>query len=64
LTGWVAYSAGGHRLLGITASEKVAGIVYVGTAKEMPADRKRPDIDAIVTRWIVGSAQSDRGDWR
>jgi nitroreductase len=35
LTGWEAYSAGGHRLLGITASEKVAGIVYIGTAKEM-----------------------------
>jgi nitroreductase len=62
LTGWAAYSAGGHRLLGISACEKVAGIVYVGTAKEIPADRKRPDIDAIVTRWIADWPQSDRGD--
>ena len=62
LTGWAAHSAGGHRLLGISACEKVAGIVYVGTAKEIPADRKRPDIDAIVTRWIADWPQSDRGD--
>jgi nitroreductase len=62
LTGWAAYSAGAHRLLGITASEKVAGIVYIGTAKEVPADRKRPDIDAIVTRWIPDRPQFDRGD--
>jgi nitroreductase len=44
LTGWAAYSAGGHRVLGINAGEKVAGFVYIGTAKEMPADRKPPDI--------------------
>jgi hypothetical protein len=25
--------------------------------KEMPADRKRPDIDAIVTRWISDDAE-------
>ena len=43
--------------LGITASEKVAGIVYIGMAKEMPADRKRPDKDAIVTRWIPDDAE-------
>jgi len=35
----------------------VAGIVYIGTAKEMPADRKRPDKDAIVTRWIPDDAE-------
>ena len=32
-------------------------IVYIGTAKEMPADRKRPDKDAIVTRWIPDDAE-------
>jgi len=47
LTGWAAYSAGGRRLLGITASKKVAGIVYIGTAKEMPADRKRPESASV-----------------
>jgi nitroreductase len=62
LTGWAAYSAGGHRVLGITASEKVAGIVYIGTAKEMPADRKRPDIDAIVTRWISDDENATAGE--
>jgi hypothetical protein len=40
----------------------VAGIVYIGTAKEMPADRKRPDIDAIVTRWISDDENATAGE--
>jgi nitroreductase len=51
LTGWAAYSPGAYRLLAIASGEKVAGIVHVGTAKEIPADRKRPDLDTIMTRW-------------
>jgi nitroreductase len=51
LTGWAAYSPGAYRVLGIVSGEKVAGLVYVGTAKEMPTDRKRPDLGTIMTRW-------------
>ncbi len=36
--------------------ERVAGFVYVGTSSATPADRDRPDIDALVTRWTPPSA--------
>ncbi|WP_204307225.1 nitroreductase family protein, partial [Enterobacter hormaechei] len=44
LTGWAAYSPGAHALLGLAAGERIAGVVHIGTAKEAPAERKRPDI--------------------
>ncbi|QCI68273.1 nitroreductase family protein [Phreatobacter stygius] len=56
LTGWAAYSPGAHRLFGLEAHEKVAGVVHIGTAKETPAERKRPDIAAITTRWQAPEA--------
>jgi hypothetical protein len=40
----------------------MAGIVYIGTGKEKPADRKRPDIDAIVTRWISDDENATAGE--
>jgi nitroreductase len=51
LTGWPAYSPGAGKLLGLAEGETVAGIIHIGTAKEPPVDRKRPDMDAIVTYW-------------
>lgn len=51
LTGWAAYSPGVNALFGLAESEKVAGIIHIGTAKEVPPDRKRPDIDALTTYW-------------
>jgi hypothetical protein len=38
-------------VLGIEDGERIAGIVHVGTAKEVPGERKRPDVGALVTRW-------------
>ncbi|MGL4284846.1 MAG: nitroreductase family protein [Phreatobacter sp.] len=57
LTGWAAYSPGAHALLGLVAGERVAGVVHIGTAKEAPAERKRPDIAAITTWWQAPDAE-------
>ena len=36
---------------GIAAPQAVTGFVHLGTPKAQPADRPRPDIDAI-TSWV------------
>ena len=51
LTGWAAYSPGARTVFAMSESERVAGFIHIGTAKEVPPDRKRPDMAAIVTRW-------------
>lgn len=51
LTGWYAFSPGVAARLGLGAHERVAGFVYVGTAKEIPEDRERPALSDIVTRF-------------
>jgi nitroreductase len=51
LTEWYAYSAGVHIALGLAENERVAGFIYIGTAKERPADRPRPALATIVSRW-------------
>jgi nitroreductase len=50
LTEWAAYSDGARRALGVGHDEKIAGIIHIGTPKETPADRKRPNVEAITTR--------------
>lgn len=56
LTGWAAYSPGAQAMLGLAADEKIAGIVHIGTAKEPPSERKRPDIAAKATWWQAPDA--------
>jgi nitroreductase len=51
VTGWAAYSPGARKVLKLAETEKVAGIIHIGTATEKPGDRKRPDFDAITTFW-------------
>lgn len=51
VTGWAANDAEAVRLLGLGEGEKVAGIVHLGTAREVPGDRPRPDIGALTTHW-------------
>jgi nitroreductase len=51
LTGWYAYSPGVRTALGLAANERVAGFIYIGTAKEKPEERERPTLEAIVSRW-------------
>lgn len=51
ITEWCAYSPAVARALGLGPNERIAGFVYIGTPVERQADRERPDLDAIVTRW-------------
>jgi nitroreductase len=51
ITEWYAYSAGVRRALRLASNEKVAGFIYIGTARERQPDRERPDLAEITTRW-------------
>ena len=58
ITEWYAYSPAVRRGLGLADSERVAGFVYIGTAKEVQPDRDRPQLARIVTRWTGGPPKS------
>jgi nitroreductase len=51
ITEWIAYSPRVRAALGLNVSERIAGFVYIGTPKEKPGDRERPNLTDIVTRW-------------
>jgi len=51
ITEWYAYSPAIRGVLGLGEGERVAGFVYIGTAKERQPDRDRPDLGRIVSRW-------------
>lgn len=51
LTEWAAYSPAVGKALGLGAHERVAGFVYIGSAREKPEERERPALASIVSRW-------------
>ncbi len=51
LTGWYAYSPAIKAHLKLADNERIAGFIYIGTAKETPPDRERPDLGRIVSRY-------------
>jgi nitroreductase len=51
ITEWYAYDPVVRRALGMEAGERVAGFIYMGTAKEAPLERVRPDLKAITRNW-------------
>ena len=51
ITEWVAYSPRVRAALALAENERVAGFVHIGTPAEIPADRDRPVLGEIVTRW-------------
>jgi nitroreductase len=51
VTEWYAYSQGAQKALSLADNERVAGFIYVGTAKEKPEERERPKLFDIVSRW-------------
>ena len=51
LTEWYAYDADIHAALGLTAREKVAGFMYLGTADAAPLERARANLANITSRW-------------
>jgi len=53
ITEWYAYSSGVRAALGLAASEKVAGFIYIGTARDRQPDRERPELAKITSRWTA-----------
>jgi nitroreductase len=51
ITEWYAYDDIVGQALGLSADEKVAGFVYIGTGTDLLAERERPELDAIVSHW-------------
>lgn len=51
LTEWYAYNDRVCAALGLADHERVVGFVHIGTPKEPPDERERPNMSEIVTRW-------------
>ena len=50
-TDWVAYDGETTKAIGLTAAERIAGLIYLGTSTAALEDRPRPDPAALLTRW-------------
>jgi nitroreductase len=51
ITDWYAYDPSANALLGLAAGERVAGFVLIGTPREPPLERERPDPAPLTTYW-------------
>ena len=51
LTGWPAYDAAILQLLGLSADERIAGFIHIGTAQAEAIERERPDPATLLTDW-------------
>jgi nitroreductase len=52
LSGWPSHDRGFVEVgFGLSADERVAGIIHIGTEKTAPPERPRPDLGAI-TSWV------------
>lgn len=51
ITDWYAYDADANAFLGLTGDEKVAGFLMIGTPREPPHERERPDMNGLVSHW-------------
>lgn len=50
-TDWLAYDDGMAAVMGLVAPERIAGLIYLGTAAAPLEDRPRPDPQTLLTRW-------------
>lgn len=51
VTEWPAYNEDVDAALGLGEDERIAGFVYIGTAKEAPDERKRAALEDVVSEW-------------
>jgi nitroreductase len=56
LTNWFAFDRAVLTSFGLSAEERIAGFVHIGTAETVPADRERPNLADIVTHYGASSA--------
>lgn len=59
ITDWYSYDPEAAEVLGLKPGERVAGFVLLGTAREAPLERERPDPVALVTRWSPETRRPD-----
>jgi nitroreductase len=46
-----AYDSHVHAALGMKPGERVAGFIYLGTARQQPVERQRPNVSEKAIRW-------------
>jgi nitroreductase len=51
ITDWYAYDAEAQAILGLTAGEQVAGFIFIGTPRDPPQERERPQVAPLVSAW-------------
>lgn len=51
ITDWYSYDAEAGAILHMAEGERVAGFILIGTPREPPLERERPDVTPLVTRW-------------
>ena len=51
LTGWMAYDAAVAATLGLSADERIAGFIHIGTPKLQVPERARPDPASLLQDW-------------
>jgi nitroreductase len=51
LTEWPTYDARARTALGLTEHERIAGFVYLGSAREATTERVRPDVGSRISRF-------------
>lgn len=51
ITDWYSYDLEAREVLGLADGEQVAGFIMLGTAREPPLERERPDPAALAGRW-------------
>lgn len=52
LTGWPAYDPEILRVLGLSAEERIAGFIHLGTPQAPPRERERPDPRTLLQDWV------------
>jgi nitroreductase len=51
LTNWFSYDPAVLKALGVAPEERMAGFVHIGRSEARPADRERPDVARLTTRF-------------
>ena len=51
LTGWMAYDDAVAATLGLSADERIAGFIHIGTARLDVPERERPDAARLLSDW-------------
>jgi nitroreductase len=51
ITEWYSYDRAVLEAFGLAPGERMAGFVYLGTAKEPPKERLRPDLSGLISRF-------------